>query len=365
MFDFRVYYDAAQALLNGEQVYGQAFGLSSGFYKYSPPACVVFIPLALLPYTTASVLYYFIITIGIIFFSLRLSNYLVKEKNGVYSSTLPILTGIFLLDHLERELHLGNINLFLLIALFECYILLKSKRDWLGGALLGLVLLFKPHFLLILPYLIWKKRINALLGAFSAITLGLLMPSIIWGWERNTALVKQWLTAMSEHNVSLQTSPNTIYGLINHSFMNGQAGNWLVIAVLIAVCCAVAFLIIRNDKRNETRWSNQLRFSEYFLLVALVPNLVHTDTEHFMWVWPMLSLALCAAMQKESKARALTIALLVIAFVPFALNSPDIVGKDLRLLFDEGGLGIANLLILASALIAPQSVINKVLSTKY
>jgi len=50
---------------------------------------------------------------------------------------------------------------------------------------------------------------------------------------------------------------------------------------------------------------------------------------------------------------------LVIAFVPFALNSPDIVGKDLRLLFDEGGLGIANLLILAGALIAHQSVIKK------
>jgi hypothetical protein len=63
-------------------------------------------------------------------------------------------------------------------------------------------------------------------------------------------------------------------------------------------------------------------------------------------------------MQKETTARTLTIALLAIAFVPFALNSPDIVGKDLRLLFDEGGLGIANLLILASALISPQSVIR-------
>jgi hypothetical protein len=241
------------------------------------------------------------------------------------------------------------------MALFECYVLLKSKRDWLGGGLLGLVLLFKPHFLLLLPYLIWKKRINALLGAFSAITLGLLMPSIIWGWERNTALVKQWLTAMSEHNVSLQTSPNTIYGLINHSFMNGQAGNWLVIAVLIAVCCAVAFLIIRNDKRNETRWSNQLRFSEYFLLVALVPNLVHTDTEHFMWVWPMLALAIQYARDSPRSKRLVSLVLLALAFIPFALNSPDIVGTHLQRIFDEGGLGLANLLILSVALYAASS----------
>jgi hypothetical protein len=352
MFDFRVYYDAAQALLNGEQVYGQAFGLSSGFYKYSPPACIVFIPLALLPYTTASVIYYFIITIGIIFFSLRLSNYLEKEKNGVYSSALPILTGIFLIDHLERELHLGNINLFLLIALFECYVLIKSKRDWLGGALLGLVLLFKPHFLLLLPYLIWKKRVKALLGAIGAINLGLLVPSLIWGWERNMALVKQWLTAMSEHNVSLQTSPNTIYGLINHSFLNGQAGSWLVAGVLIATCCIVALLVIRNDKQNGTIWSDQVRFSEYFLLVALVPNLVHTDTEHFMWVWPMLALAIDYTLHSKGVKRNFAVVCLILAFIPFALNSPDLVGIKIQKVFDEGGLGIANLIILTIALLA-------------
>jgi hypothetical protein len=131
-----------------------------------------------------------------------------------------------------------------------------------------------------------------------------------------------------------------------------------VLAVLAVTAISIALYILRNDRLQGTTWSSDIRFKEYFLLVALVPNLVHTDTEHFMWVWPMLSLAIYAAMQKETTARTLTIALLAIAFVPFALNSPDIVGKDLRLLFDEGGLGIANLLILASALISPQSVIR-------
>ena len=48
MADFRVYYDAANALLSGKTLYGKAFGVSSGFYKYSPFACIPFIPLALL-----------------------------------------------------------------------------------------------------------------------------------------------------------------------------------------------------------------------------------------------------------------------------------------------------------------------------
>jgi alpha-1,2-mannosyltransferase len=352
MFDFRVYYDAASALISGEQVYGKAFGLSSGFYKYSPLACVFFIPLALLPYVAAAVIYYFLITTGIIFFSIRVSNYVEKERSAAHNLSLPIITGVFLIDHLERELHLGNINLFLLIALFECYHLIRSNREWIGGALLGMVLLFKPHFLLLIPYLIWKKRMSALLGAFISIALGIATPALIWGWERNNELVRNWLFAMTEHNISLQTSPNTIYGLINHTCMNGHAGAWLVIAVLLVVCCLFALLILSNDKREGNIGSNKLRYSEYFLLIALVPNLVHTDTEHFMWIWPMLALAIQFTIQSKHPYKTAAAVTLMVAFIPFAINSPDLVGKQVQRIFDEGGLGIANLMILSVALFA-------------
>ena len=359
MADFRVYYDAANALIQGDVLYGKAFGVSSGFYKYSPFACLPFIPLALLPYGVASVLYYLLITATIIFFSLRVARAITGEKEEQrFSVWLPIVTGIFLIDHLERELHLGNINLFLLVLLYETYAQLKKEKEIQAGILYGLVLLFKPHFLLLLPYFIWKRKLKTLGTVAASIGVGLLVPSIVSGWSINLTHLKEWAIAMSDHNMALQLSPNTIYGLINHLFLGGNAGSWLVLAVLAVTAISIALYIHRNDRLHGTTWSSEIRFKEYFLLVALVPNLVHTDTEHFMWVWPMLSLALFAAMQKESKARALTIALLVIAFVPFALNSPDIVGKDLRLLFDEGGLGIANLLILAGALIEPQSVIR-------
>ena len=349
MADFRVYYDAANALIHGDTLYGKAFGVSSGFYKYSPFACIPFIPLALLPYGIASVFYYLLTTAAIIWFSLRVSK-VVSGSETLNTLTLPILTGLFLIDHLERELHLGNINLLLLIALFESYVLLKSNRNAKGGALYGLVLLFKPHFLLLLPYLIWKKRILAVSSCFAVIGLGLLIPAAALGWQQNVQLLQQWAHAMSDHNIALQLSPNTIYGLINHAFMYGNAGAWLVLSCLVAVASWFAFLIVRNDRLAGARWSSDVRFTEYFLLVALVPNLVHTDTEHFMWVWPMLALAIYGAMQTDGEWRKTRIALLALAFIPFALNSPDIVGSKIRLLFDEGGLGVANVLILVCAL---------------
>jgi hypothetical protein len=84
MADFRVYYDAANALIHGDTLYGKAFGVSSGFYKYSPFACIPFIPLAVIPYPIASILYYGITTAAIIFFSLRVSNYLQGDSKDKF-----------------------------------------------------------------------------------------------------------------------------------------------------------------------------------------------------------------------------------------------------------------------------------------
>ncbi len=188
MADFRVYYDAADALIHGETLYGKAFGVSSGFYKYSPFACIPFIPLAFLPYSVASFFYYIITTGAIIFFSIRLTNFL-RDKEDVPSILLPLLSGFFLIDHLERELHLGNVNLLLLIALFETFILLKNYRNWQGGIVYGIVLLFKPHFVLLLPYLFWKRRFSALASTAVSLLVGLFLPAVALGWEKNLTLL--------------------------------------------------------------------------------------------------------------------------------------------------------------------------------
>jgi hypothetical protein len=352
MADFRVYYDAASALMHGDVVYGKAFGVSSGFYKYSPFACIPFIPLALLPYPIASGLYYLVTTAAIVFFSLRISTYI---SGSASSLRLPILTGLFLMDHLERELHLGNVNLLLLIALFELYLLLSSGKERKAGMLYGVVLLFKPHFILLLPYLLWKRRAEA--AAVTGLTLltGLLLPTVGLGWHGNAQLIQQWLSAMSDHNLALQKSPNTLYGLLNTCFFHGQAGGSLVILTLAAVVGFYVYKLYRNDRSEGQTWSRSIRFSEFFLLVALVPNLVHTDTEHFMWVWPLLAFTIHAAMQPSLEQRNLIIGLLVLAFIPFALNSPDIVGRDVQRLFDEGGLGLANIVLLTAFLLAERT----------
>jgi alpha-1,2-mannosyltransferase len=360
MADFRVYYDAANALLHGDVLYGKAFGVSSGFYKYSPFACIPFIPLAILPYSVASALYYLLTTGAIIFFSLRITRYLSGSKRNDTEIALPVITGIFLIDHLERELHLGNVNLLLLIALFETFILLKSNRNGKAGMLYGVILLFKPHFLLLLPYFVWKRRFAAIATTGFSLMAGLLLPSLALGWLPNLQLLLQWSTAMSDHNIALQLSPNTIYGLINRFWFSGDAGSWLVIAVLTTIAISFVGWMIIHDKREGKVLSGEVRYIEYFFLIGIVPNLVHTDTEHFMWVWPVLAIAVQAVLQTENAKRRVILTLLAFAFIPFAVNSPDIVGKRVQHIFDEGGLGLANILVLCCGIIAHYTLPSQV-----
>jgi hypothetical protein len=351
MADFRVYYDAAHALTHGDTLYGKAFGVSSGFYKYSPFACLPFVPLTLLPYAAASIVYYILLTAALIFFLWRVSELVCNTKdNPAFAVTL--VTGVFLIDHLERELHLGNINLFLLMLLFEVYRLLRSGKEWPAGLLYCLVLLFKPHFLLLLPYLLWKRKLRAATGAVLCVIGGLILPAVGLGWDENMRLLRLWMQTIGDHNVALQQSPNTLYGLINHGFMGGVAGPGLIIGVLAVVAGLIGVGLVMNDRRKGQWWTDTIRFEEYFLLIGLVPNLVHTDTEHFMWVWPMLALAVYAALNAQAHYRIAIICLLALAFIPFAVNSPDIVGQRLQLLFDEGGLGVANVMILLAGLLA-------------
>ncbi len=354
MADFRVYYDAAYALINDTQLYGKAFGVSSGFYKYSPFAALVFTPLALLPYGLASLIYFILIATAVVTASLLFVHFLIRNsgyQNQESTSKLIwvlVLTSVFMADHIERELHLGNVNLFLLLMAFVCFRLM-DRKPLMSGLVFAFILLFKPHFLILLPYLIWKKKWKTLAGAAIGLVAGWLLPAIFIGWKDNLGLHSEWLMAMRDHNVVLHESPNTLYGIVNHFLINHAGSNMLVLMTLLVV--GVLFFLFMQRNKTVLGPKKNL-FIEFFILIALIPNLTHTDTEHFMWTWPLVTFIFFHIVHKNVRKRLLSAVLMALAFVPYCLNSPDIVGKKLQMLFDEGGLlGIANLVIIAVVLL--------------
>lgn len=102
LWDFHVYYHAAEDWLSGGEVYGKSYGLSSGFYKYSLTALIPFVPFTFLPYFWAASVYYFSLLFLIIQFTKRWSKWLKKEESKWTISAVVFCTLFFFGDHLER-----------------------------------------------------------------------------------------------------------------------------------------------------------------------------------------------------------------------------------------------------------------------
>src|ERR1035437_8847229 len=118
MNDFQVYYYAAKAMVNNTQVYGLAFGGSGvGFYKYSPFALFYFIPLSFLPLQAAKIVFYIIISVAITSAFIIAANIIQHASKREKSFSIGMLFVTFLIasSQLHRELHLGNVNMILLL----------------------------------------------------------------------------------------------------------------------------------------------------------------------------------------------------------------------------------------------------------
>ena len=155
--DFRVFYEAAQALVSNEQVYGVTFGLDTGYYKYSPFTLLFFTPFTLLPFSLASIVQFWIIVALTIYLILTLNKLVNKyvfnlKSNNVF---LFLIVLIIILNHLIRELHLGNTNIILMFLLTLALQFSLKNKILLASTLLAIVILTKPYFLvLVLPFIL-------------------------------------------------------------------------------------------------------------------------------------------------------------------------------------------------------------------
>ena len=340
--DFNVYYGAADALMNGEQVYGKSFGLSSGFYKYSPEVLVPFLPFALLKYDVAAVLFY-LLNAGILLLLLNeFKQTFFKEISwGKEVWFMLAMTFLFFGDQLERELFLGNVNALLLLLTLWSVRSIDNKQYAKAGIIYAIVLCFKIHFLILLPYFIlkkeWKVLLYTLLGLLGAgLVLFVCVPN------RFVVLHSQWLKAVQAHNVQLDQSPNTVYFFIQKSLSSMHMAVVPAAAVLIGL--AIAGLTYLKFIWNNI--GKGFQSNEALILLALIPVLTHTDTEHFLWAMPFFIMLLISISTWNKKGKWIGALVLICASIPFLFNSPDIVGKTISKQLDEGGLGCSLILLL-------------------
>ncbi len=352
--DFKVYYSATKAFLHGEQVYGISYGLSSGFFKYSPFSLILYIPLAILPFGVAKIIFFFLTA----FFAA--STILISEslfKNYFSNSKLNngwILFCVFIViaSHLYRELHLGNVNLLLLLFSLVCLSFLRQEKNTSAGLMYALIVLLKPHFLVLLPLLILRKKFKTTITFIVSVFIGFIFPILFVGFNGNFSLHQAWISTMKTHNVYLVESQETIYSWlykIINPIVNISSTNIFMIIVLLVVGALVLWLVVSNIKseRKNIFKSKELNFTfEFVFLVALIPNITHTDSEHFLLSIPLILLLLQNVFYLKPMNYFVLI-LSVIALILYGGNFYDLLGKDISLWVTKTGLlGLGNMIII-------------------
>jgi hypothetical protein len=351
-----VFYLAAKSFLAGEPVYYQQFGLSSGYFKYSPVSLFAFIPLSFTPYIVAKSIYYLIsmsFASCVIILSKRLWNNISGEKikKSIYAL---LLVSLISFSHLFRDLQLGNINILLLFALIVSLNLIRGGKNINAGIVLGLVLLFKPHFLVLIPLLILRKKIKIIATIALTVIAGLIIPAFVTGLEYNFALLSEWYDTMLMHNQSFHNSNNTIHILLFRLFAGyifPGAGS-VYVAINIAIIAALVLLFVLINKKKEQKPSTQEfksnNFSfEYLLLISLVPSLVHTDTEHFLFSIPIIMYIIVHLFKYKSTV---LIIISMISFLLYVGTWGDLLGKYSYYLEHYGSLGTGNIMIVLISL---------------
>jgi alpha-1,2-mannosyltransferase len=106
------------------------------------------------------------------------------------------------LPALIGDLTHNNVNIFILFLLTGSLECLRRRWDMASGALLSLAIACKLTPLLFVPYFVWKRSWRVLLAtAAGLIVWWFLLPSGIFGWERNTQLLADWYRLMIERPI--------------------------------------------------------------------------------------------------------------------------------------------------------------------
>ncbi len=349
--DFKVYYGAAQALTSGKQVYGTLFALGSGYYKYSPFTSLLFYPLTVLPYYVACIIDFLLISIAVVFTSvilLQVVNAYVFRKQSNNSSLILTLGIICISTHLVRELELGNVNVLLLFLLSFCLFYILQNKMIIAGILLALVIITKPFFILLFIPLLMHRYYKALFITSASLLLFLILPAAFFGFVKNLDLHHQWLNTMLTHAEAFP-SPNTLDAMIRNHVSSSLSSNFQYIALLILLIPYILFIFrnTQNSKNNKIQKSSDL-YIEWFTLIAFMPSIFKTDTEHFLMTLPILIFILVYLFHTKNILLSVLFGLLIILY---AGNSSDILGKSLSVkVYDMGILGISNILIVAMGL---------------
>jgi Glycosyltransferase family 87 len=317
MPDLEVYWTAASRARAGEALYRAQDGHYQ--FKYLPAFAIFTIPLSIVSLPVAKAIW-FSVSIGLIAALLFLSRAVMPE---VLRPTwaLVSLTLMTMAKFYAHELVLGQMNILFAVVVLCAVVAMRHGREAAAGLLVAAAVAVKPYAILLLPWLIARRRVESTAAAATGVIAVFLLPAAIYGVTGNIALHREWWTT-----VTASTAPN----LTNADNVSVAAmwAKWIgagVLATTLTAVIAAALLsaaVLVFVRRKAVTFPEAL---EAALILTLVPLLSPQGWDYVCLVsTPAIMLLVNYAGRLGAVVRTAT----VVALAIIALSLYDVMGRQ-------------------------------------
>jgi hypothetical protein len=329
--DFKVYYRAAERLINGDNLYRPDLD-GHYYYKYSPTAAAYFIPVSVFPVKVAQALHW---TVMACFASLGFYLALVMVRPGFRDdpplkiNNLLLLAALIVGVHLEEEFYLGQVNHILFVSYLLIAFLVSRGKNLPASAIWAITIFIKPFGFIFLPYYLIRKKFK-LVSFFIVFTVLLIfLPLPFTGAANFTNQYQHWFHELSIELSAKQSlladSNHTIFSILARYTplrlldFTPEVTKIFQLSITMAIAFIFLFLYYRGRRLKDSY------MLETAFLISLIPLLSFTNRYAFQFI----ELTVICILFNFRKIPKLWQIVAISGFVLSGINMHDLWGKDI------------------------------------
>jgi hypothetical protein len=270
--DLQQDYYAAKHILNHESIYSDELYINN----HPPATAIILVPLSFFPYKVAGIIW----TLLSIVLYLYTGWLVINELNlHLPIEYIFVVIGFGLCWH-PFLIHIGQGQWSILIGfcLAVCWISLRHDRNILAGVVLGLACLIKLFPGLLLLYMLFTKRLKAMVTTLLVIIFG----TIITGIIVNPKDIIYYFTTVISYDTNMYSITPTNYsasGILSKFFSNSY-GNWVTpifispipihwLTLIVDIILIFYLLIILRRHQNNQNYKDII-FSLFIISMLFI-----------------------------------------------------------------------------------------------
>lgn len=299
LFDFQVYHRAAGRLVDGQNLYKIAED-GMYIYKYSAVSAFYFIPLSWLSIGAAKVVYWLSSALafcGVLVLIYQLGESALGRLEAGRRNLLMLISFICMGAFIELEIHLGQVNVFVLLLLLWSARLSLKGRPATAGFMLAASLFIKPFGLALMGWFLYRLKFREVIFSTGFMVILFLLPLFFYGsfefyHDQNRLWIQELITELGNKQDLLAPRTHTIFSVLARytplRWIEWSPGSTLIFQFLVLIVTGGSFIWLRY-RRPEIR---EIGIYEISLLFCLVPLILYTNRNLYIFTGPAVALLL-------------------------------------------------------------------------